>query len=315
MASFNLHFITVDVFTSTRYEGNPLAVVFVPPSQRSLATQEIKQRIAREFNLSETVFLHAESNVRPDSTTLEVNIFTSEEELPFAGHPTIGTAYLVVHHLGWSHVDTLLTKAGPIPISAVGAQDVKAEIPHAVHVHSSTLSSLLDKSEASDAITAGLSPHDQIRQAELSGTVVSIVKGMTFILVKLPSLDLLAKVTDSPRLQFDKIPSLLDKGEWEKSFVGRYYYVYTEEGSKTKVQTRMVELGFEDPATGSAGCTLGAYLTWKEKKGAKYEITQGVEMGRRSGIVVETSVTEEGQIKGIQLGGTAVVVMKGSVAV
>lgn len=315
MAPLSLDFVTVDVFTTNRYEGNPLAVVFVPPSQRSLVTQEIKQRIAREFNLSETVFLHAESNVKPEATTLEVNIFTIEEELPFAGHPTIGTAYLVLHHLGWGHVNTLLTKAGPIPINLEGSQNVKAEIPHAVHVHLSNLSSLLEKSESSDIITAGLSPHDQIRQAELSGTVVSIVRGMTFILVNLPSLELLAKVTDSPRLQFDKIPNFLDKGEWEKSFVGRYYYVYTDEGSKTKVQTRMVELGFEDPATGSAGCTLSAYLTLTEKKGARYEITQGVEMGRRSEIVVETSVTEEGKVKEIHLGGTAVLVMRGSVAV
>lgn len=332
-----LTYLTVDVFTSTRYLGNPLAVVLIPSSLRSLLTQEVKQRIAREFNFSETVFLHTLDNEARDglsSSSREIDIFTIEEELPFAGHPTVGTAYLVLNHLGWKHVDTLVTKAGPISIRELEGEGekVKATIPHAVHVHSQTLGGILGsedvKSETKGLIQAALSDDAEIREAELSGPVVSIVRGMTFLLAKLPSLEHLAKVSTAKRLDFNKVDGLLDKGEWEGGFVCRYYYVPTEEPTKDgetgrkefKFRTRMVELGFEDPATGSAACTLASYLTvsGREVDGARFELTQGVEMGRRSEIEVETTaVKEDGEVKVkyLYLGGTAVVVMSGSLYV
>jgi pre-mRNA-processing factor 19 len=96
-----------------------------------------------------------------------------------------------------------------------------------------------------------------------------------------------------------------------------------EDGSKNfELRTRMVELGFEDPATGSAASTLASYLAIREKaeKGAQFAITQGVEMGRRSEIAVDVvAKTEVGsgevQIKEVYLGGAAVVVMSGSILV
>lgn len=323
-----LDFLTVDVFTTERFKGNPLAVVFVPADQRPLITQEIKQRIAREFNLSETVFLHVPQD--PSSTTREIDIFTIESELPFAGHPTIGSAYLVLNHLGLKHVNILLTKAGPIAINPEGVDRVvRAQIPHAVKIHQKTVGDVLEKHSQDASIRSllndGLSTDPVLRAAELAAPLVSIVKGMTFVLVKLPSLEDLAKAADANRFHFEKLPPgvLQDEGEWSGGFVARYYYVLTEdrvtdvEGKQTwTMQTRMVELGFEDPATGSAACTLASYLSLAEKaeKGARFEITQGVEMGRKSDIVVEAKAAGE-QVKEIFLGGTAVVVMNGSIVV
>jgi pre-mRNA-processing factor 19 len=337
MDTLKLDFVTLDVFTSTRFLGNPLAVVFVPASQRPRLDQQTKQRIAREFNLSETVFLHTlddEPNQGASVTTREIDIFTTEEELPFAGHPTIGSAYLVLRHLGWTHVDTLLTKAGPIRIqSPAGGGQVRAAIPHAVHIHRQTLGGLLGAPStaeaAKDAIQHGLSAADlHIRAAELAAPVVSIVKGMSFVLVRLPSLEHLARVAKVNRLDFGKVPDLLDQGEWHGGFTARYYYVPLEEGpggggeGEVAIRTRMVELGFEDPATGSAACTLASYLAVSGCKAGeesvRFAITQGVEMGRKSDIAVDVVVAqEEGEtrVRELYLGGTAAVVMSGSISV
>jgi pre-mRNA-processing factor 19 len=327
--SLKLDFTTLDVFSDTRFLGNQLAVVFVPAALRQRVDQETKQRIAREFNLSETVFLHTLDD-EPNSsvTTREINIFTIEEELPFAGHPTIGTACLVRHHLGWSHVDTLLTQAGPIHLESLpGGRGVKAAIPQAVHVYPQTLGSVLEGASAADPISVslnnGLSTDPEIRAAELAAPVVRLVKGMTFILVQLPSLEHLAKTSSVKRIDFSHLSSSLGLGE---GFVARYYYVPTADsvaanGSRSfEIRTRMLELGFEDPATGSAACTLASYLTISTKAdgGAHFEITQGVEMGRKSDIVLDTvaesAESGEVKIKELYLGGTAVVVMNGSIS-
>lgn len=340
-----LTYLTLDVFTSTPYLGNPLAVVLIPASQRSHLTQEVKQRIAREFNFSETVFLHVldddEARDGLGVTSRDIDIFTIDEELPFAGHPTVGTAFLVLKHFGWGHVTTLRTKAGGIAVRELEGGEggkVKATIPHAVHIHRQTLGGLLsatqkdggEDTETKGLIEAALSDDAEIREAELNGPVVSIVRGMTFLLAKLPSLEHLAKVSTAKRLDFNQVKGLLDKGEWEGGFVCRYYYVPTEEEAEKdeetksrnefKFRTRMVELGMEDPATGSAACTLASYLTvsGREVGGARFELTQGVEMGRQSEIEVETTAVEEGgevKVKDLYLGGTAVVVMKGEIYV
>jgi pre-mRNA-processing factor 19 len=339
MDPVTLDFVTLDVFTTTRFLGNPLAVVFVPASQRSRLDQQTKQRIAREFNLSETVFLHTlddEATNGATVTTRGIDIFTTEEELPFAGHPTIGSAYLVLRHLGWSHVDTLRTRAGPIRIQAPSSGDgkgqVRAAIPHAVHVHRQTLGGVLDEPAttevAKDAIRYGLSTDPDIRAAELAAPVVSIVKGMSFVLVRLPSLEHLARVGKGNRLDFGQVPGLLDQGEWHGGFTARYYYVPLEEegaggsGSELAIRTRMVELGFEDPATGSAACTLASYLAVSGRKTAeetvRFAITQGVEMGRKSDISVDVAVAQEegeARVRELYLGGTAAVVMSGSISV
>ncbi|KAH6627429.1 hypothetical protein F5144DRAFT_494004 [Chaetomium tenue] len=335
MADLRLDFVTLDVFTDTRYLGNPLAVVLVPPALQSRLDQATKQRIAREFNLSETVFLHTLPNEPNPSTTRQIDIFTPKKELPFAGHPTIGSSYLILHHLGWSHIDTLQTKAGPIRIEALAGNTggrIRAAIPHAVHIHQHTLGSLLSAPSTASAtvkaVEQGLSPHADIRAAELGAPVVSIVRGMSFVLVRLESLEQLGCAPPVADIDFGGI-GLLDEGEWRESHTSRYYYVLgDEEGAagedgRTGVRTRLLRMGYEDPATGSAACTLASYLALKSgvvDREACFAITQGVEMGRRSDIAVDVSVQKLGSsgeigVKEVHLGGTAVVVMNGSLSV
>ncbi|OTA83670.1 hypothetical protein M434DRAFT_400644 [Hypoxylon sp. CO27-5] len=315
----DLQFVTLDVFTSTRLQGNPLAVVSVPAALKDKLSQATKQKIAQEFNLSETVFLHETAESDTQKQQRNVDIFTVEREIPFAGHPTIGTAVLVKYHL-FPHVDTLVTKAGPIGLVPRADTQIRAKIPHNVHLHSKTLADAI----GGDAEFPGLCPVPQIRDAELRAPVFSVVKGMTFVLVKLASLDLLGRVDTSYRLDFEALPRpLLDEG-WGDSFVCRYYYVDVgeeeeDEEGRRSIRSRMVELGFEDPATGSAATALGSYLTLnEEKRGTKFKVTQGVEMGRKSDISVETTTREGGdgvELVDLWLGGTAVVVLKGTLTV
>jgi PhzF family phenazine biosynthesis protein len=231
----------------------------------------------------------------------------------------------VRHHLGdgaeGKDVSSLVTKAGPIGIesSASVPRGIQAKIPHDVHLHTRTLGNVLTSSDA-------LQSNPAIRKAELDAPVCSIVNGMTFILVHLASLDLLAEVKVT-QLDLDAMSNeLLDAG-WRDSLVARYYYVDVEnedekeEGEEVRcLRTRMIEHSIEDPATGSAASALGAYLTLSQqenKKGrAKFRITQGVEMGRKSVISVETTVKEGGgKLEDVWLGGTAVVVMQGTLKV
>ncbi|KAI0189295.1 hypothetical protein EV127DRAFT_106741 [Xylaria flabelliformis] len=310
----DLPFTTLDVFTTKQLEGNPLAVVRVPASLRDRLTQPMKQKIAQEFNLSETVFLHDDTS-KSGPETREVDIFTTKRELPFAGHPTVGTAVFVRHHLdGGEGVHTLAIKAGPIGIEPSSTpRGIRASIPHNVHLHANTLRHVLSPS------ADGLHPNLAIREAELDAPVFSIVKGMTMVLVPLPSLELLGEVK-ALRLDFDALsPPLLDEG-WREGLVMRYYYVDVKDAEAPDgvrcLRTRMVEVAFEDPATGSAASGLCAYLTLEQaKKGARFQVTQGVEMGRKSVISVETTVGDGEKLSEVYLGGTAVVVMQGTLRV
>nr|POE65377.1 putative isomerase [Quercus suber] len=131
----SLHFVTLDVFTTDRFTGNPLAVVEIP--QDAQVSTEQMQLIAREFNLSETVFLH---HATTTTTTTDgrpewrMRIFMTDAELPFAGHPTVGTACLALGRLGDDVAGTLMCNAGPIDVR-YRAGVAAASIPHDVHVH------------------------------------------------------------------------------------------------------------------------------------------------------------------------------------
>lgn len=351
--ALQLQTCVLDVFTREKYSGNPLAVVFIPKQQRDFITQDVKQRIAREFNLSETIFIHVPSGEERNANSCRIDIFTVNEELPFAGHPIIGAAAVVLNHLGWG-IDALDLKAGRFPIrrritpplspDKEGPKDapnappanglVEVDVVHDMHIHARTLADVVNATGASSAtiIAAHLHPNPTIRQAELAAPVVSIVKGMTALLVRLPDLEHLAMVSTAQRIHFseDIQDLILDQGPWGRSFCYRYYYVpqgvEQEEGQVAvhRIRARMVELATEDPATGSAACTLGAYLATTAVSPSdsmnRFEIVQGVEMGRRSDIIVkvktQNSVGSEGKsIDSVALSGTAVVVSTGSIHV
>jgi PhzF family phenazine biosynthesis protein len=306
-----LEFVTIDVFTCTPYEGNPLAIIKVPAHLKARLSQGQKQAIAREFNLSETVFLH--ENLE-GCAEWAVDIFTTEQELPFAGHPTIGSAFYVLN-MGPEILDSgvLITKAGRIGIIINSGGRVAASISHHVRIHGRTIGDLA-------APDIELSSNPQIAEAERRAPLVSIVKGMTFLLVKLPNLELLGESRCTGR--HSNFHQLLDDG-WAEGLVGRYFYVI--EGEKTsslRIRTRMIEATMEDPATGSAASALASYLALNgvgikgEEIVGKYEITQGVEMGRKSMIGVEVEVRPDKRVvESVRLSGCAVKVMEGKLKV
>lgn len=218
-----------------------------------------------------------------------------------------------------------------------------ASIPHDTHLHARTLRALCEASAAHrQAVAPALHDDPAIRAAELDAPVFSIVRGMTFLLVALPSLAHLGRVTTTAkRLGRAAHAGLLDEGPWGHGFVARYYYVVVataaaagggassssggEEAAVTTkaFRTRMNEIGFEDPATGSAASALSCHLSLLGGEGeegeVRYQITQGVEMGRKSDIEV-TTITGPGEkgareVKEVRLSGTARVVMKGTIEV
>jgi len=231
-----------------------------------------------------------------------------DAELPFAGHPTIGTA---CYALG-----TLVPGGAPegrlhIPAGTVEAQFAngvaKAAIPHNAHLHDEAAFSM----EALEALQPRLrGAGAAVRHID----VVSPVRGMNFVCVELESLETLGLVgcTGSrPTAKLDQ--------EWDVGFVGALFYVRTgeQEGERkvVKVRARMIEGVMEDPATGSAACALGALLSLKAKeRRVVYEITQGVEMGRRSdiGMAVTLNETLDG-VETLELSGSSVKVMEGKV--
>ncbi|KAF2687934.1 Diaminopimelate epimerase-like protein [Lentithecium fluviatile CBS 122367] len=317
--SLQLDYAIVDVFTHTKYAGNPLAIVRVPKA--CALSQEQKQTIAREFNLSETAFLH-EKVAGSDSEGWTVDIFTVKEELPFAGHPTVGTACFVLsdvaRELGENgHVDAMFNlKAGPVQLKYDAAEKTaQAAIPHDVRIHKQTWSRhelFRFQPRLAEAYHKGeVNVKDQF-------PIVSIVKGMTFVLVELESLEALQRVGLSG-LSLSSKEMGLDEG-WSRTFVGMYFFIWVGNGSdgEKRLRTRMIEGTLEDPATGSAASALAAYLSLVE--GAPYQrlvftLTQGVEMGRRSDIHIQVLMKEESGIDKVILGGGAVQVMEGRLTI
>ncbi|PVI03402.1 Diaminopimelate epimerase-like protein [Periconia macrospinosa] len=311
----SLPFTTLDVFTITRYLGNPLAVIRVPYSQRITLTEAQKQVIAREFNYSETVFLHDPTPEEPEIA--DYDIFTPASRLAFAGHPTIGTAHYVASHADkYPGVTKLRTLAGIIPFEVnggeVGKRTATVSIPHDVYEHKARLSHPFPdtKTNGSDSETV---------------PVFSIVKGMAFNLVPMKDLPALALPTHG----LIPVPNLydrehLDQGSgWDVGYTGSFFYVDLgtdpEEEGVRLLRTRGIG-SREDPGTGSASCALSSYLALREvgEKGGKikYHLTQGVEMGRRCDIYVEVTVKEGGkQIESVRMSGEAVEVMEGTVKV
>ncbi|KAI5196591.1 hypothetical protein E4T39_07740 [Aureobasidium subglaciale] len=303
-----LDFVYLDVFTTTPFKGNPLAIVHLPSptSKHPALTQAQKQAIARELNLSETVFVHGLSPDRKgglSSNQRKIDIFMPTLELPFAGHPTVGTAFYLQD---WE-VDTLVTKAGPIAI----------HVDSPGHKTTSFMPPDIQKLQ--------LHPNLAVRRAELIAPIFSIVDGMNFGLIQLKNPEELSLVFPGAS-GFSTANNLLDAG-WKNTYMARYYYVVLSSSSASSqtsyvaLRTRMMEKNFEDPATGAAAAALSAYyaLYKCDKTELQVSITQGVEFGRQSDIsvYVAVGVGEDGKrmIKEVRLGGTATQTLKGSIMV
>jgi trans-2,3-dihydro-3-hydroxyanthranilate isomerase len=299
-------FWTVDVFTDRAFGGNPLAVI---PYANGLTTEQM-QLIAREFNLSETAFvLPAES---PEHT-FRLRIFTPAVELPFAGHPTIGTAF-VLGLCGRVELKSERTRivlgenvgAVPVEIRSASGQPVFTQLTTA------KLPEWGPSPPPSETVAAMLSldPTDVLDDARDEPQAISC--GMPFLFVPLKSLDAIRRA----RLNWEWANQYL-AGAWASQI---YAFSYNVETSGATVHARAFThfVGVEeDPATGSAASGLAGYLSKRErlKDGTTHwRVEQGIEMGRPSLIDVEADA-RDGALTAVRVGGSSVVVSEGHLLV
>jgi trans-2,3-dihydro-3-hydroxyanthranilate isomerase len=280
-----MHYVLTDVFTEIAYGGNQLAVF---PDAAGLDTGQM-QAIAREMNLSESTF------VTPGSAPgrFAVRIFTPLAELPFAGHPTVGTAVVLAHLGRTGDASEIVLEEGVGPVRVVlGEGRATFFMPGAAETRPHTLNAALF------AEALGL------KRSQLAGTAWQAGYGVPYTLIPLNGREDVAQSA----LLGDRWDAL-SKPLWGARAV--YVHAITaKEGDTLHVHARMFapKLGVqEDSATGSAAAALvGSIPT----TASKIIITQGVEMGRPSRIEAEI-FRKEGVVTGISIGGGAVVVAEG----
>lgn len=300
----SLKFCTLDVFTDHRFGGNPLAVFTDVPE---LPT-EFMQNIAREFNLSETVFI---VKPRDPRAKRRLRIFTPARELPFAGHPTIGAAFVLVEEglagvTGAAGEFLLEEEIGLVPISvrrqADGAwfiQFTTATLPEEGPPPPTTseLATLLSVDES-----------DIMKDADFAQFFSC---GVPFLFVPVRDRTVLARITINPvasrALQASVGASQL------------FVFCHDPEREDSNIRARMFapELGVaEDPATGSAVAAFGGYLarrSWHKDGTLRWTIEQGFEMRRPSLLYLEVDLAN-GAVTAVRVGGTAVRMSEGSLA-
>ena len=296
-----LPFHTYDVFTDSRYAGNPLAIV----EEADGLTTEQMQIIAREFNLSETLFVMKPKDA---ANTASVRIFFPTAEIPFAGHPTIGCAIHLArkkYKEGCSFETTIRLEevAGlvPVKVSRIGdvprAQFTAPVTPFAVDV----------PAPAPEAIAAALG----IAAADIGfdGHRPGIFKGgPSFLYVPLASREALARAR-------------VLEPHWSNLFASlgtRMAYMYTRggDGADTSYRARAyapLDGIPEDPATGSATAILAAQLLRAEALSDgthRWKLEQGYEMGRPSDLWLEADVAGA-KLVAVRVAGQAVQISSG----
>ena len=294
-----LDYFVVDVFTDTPLAGNPLAVVM---NTAALSTEKM-QAIAREFNLSETTFVERRPQAVEQAEGVRVRIFTTREELPFAGHPTLGTASVLRLHAAETLLgDTvrLALNVGPVPVRFAG-EGLFGEMTQ----REPEFGSKLDPVEVARLI--GLSPEDL--DPSLTPQVVST--GTPFAIVVLrSSLPALARL----RVKQEEATA------WLRERGARWFYVMApvllppdrEARLAPDYRARMQFNGGEDPATGSAaGCAI-SYLVQNGtvEPGRRVLVRQGVEIGRPSDLYLSAQLTSARVVQ-VRVAGSTVSVANG----
>ena len=294
-------FVTVDVFTDRRFGGNPLAVF---PDARGLSDDQM-QALAMEFNLSETTFV-----LPPDDPQhhAKVRIFTPRAELPFAGHPNVGTGYVLAQrddnppeHYVFEELAGLVRVHILHEADAVSGARISA--PRALSIDVGIPTDIV-------AACAGLSEEDIATMAH-APLVASV--GTPFVIAEVASVAALSRASPD-------IAAFRDAAERFPEVATRFsLHLYARRGGDaTQLAARMfAPLGgiLEDPATGSANAALAALLTSLapgENADLSYEILQGVEMGRPSQIIASARKTAEGPVLAT-VEGSCVNVLRGSV--
>ena len=297
-----LNFATVDVFTDQQFGGNPLAVV----TDATGLSSEAMQAIAAEFNLSETTFILPPQ--KPQNTA-EVRIFTPKAELPFAGHPNVGTAFVLARMgavLGRPIAGDQLVfeeKAGLVSMDLIraGSDVVGARLaaPQALTIEGDIPADLV-------ASACTLSP-DDIAVAGHPPRIASC--GTPFVFAELKSRVALAAAKPQPTVFEADLPLAMANG----------VHLYVRERDDTAdVQARVFAPGHgiaEDPATGSANVALVgllAHLDPEPDADLSVDIAQGVDMGRPS-LMTAAAEKRAGVVRATWIGGRCVPVMTGEI--
>jgi trans-2,3-dihydro-3-hydroxyanthranilate isomerase len=288
-------FMQLDVFSSRPFEGNSLAVF---PDARGLDDQ-MMQTLAREMNLSETTFVLPRDQATERERGVRVRIFTVQEELPFAGHPTLGTAFALRGSTGAAEV-ALELNVGRVPVrfEEKPGQPVFGEMTQVEPKFG-----LIHDRETVVRATS-------LRDGDIDPSlpIQTVSTGLPFTIVPLRGLDVIR------RLQVN----LARASEYlQQSGGGTAFYFVTREtvDPAARLHARMLFYGGEDPATGSAA---GDATAWMVAHGVAEPdehvlIEQGVEMLRPSRIFVRAS-RHDNKVVNVRVGGNAVEVLRGEVS-
>lgn len=287
-------YVTVDVFTDRKFGGNPLAVVL---EAEGLSTAEM-QAIAAEFNYAETTFVLPPRNPKH---TAEVRIFTPKAEMPFAGHPNVGTAYMLAH-LGRVTGDRLIfeEKAGLVPLELT-RENGKVTAARLVAPQQFTLGETVEPALVAEA--CGLEPKNIV------GTPVVVSTGNKFLFAEVTSRATLKRATGRADVFARHFP--MDRT------VGIHLFVAAEEHG-VKVQSRMFAPLYgvpEDPATGAANVALIgllAHLDPAADLSLSKTIGQGYDMGRPS-LLQAQAIKTGGKVTTTYIGGACVPMITGSI--
>lgn len=285
-----MDFYIVDVFAEEKYQGNQLAVLI--PS-RTISTEEM-QKIAREINFNETTFI---LSGKQDNGGYDVRIFTPDVEVPFAGHPTLGTAFIIQKVLenNESKQITLNLKVGQIPVYIEGEQLIMKQNPP-------ELGTIIPDQ---DIFTEILQIPNEDIDSRFPIQIVST--GLPAVIVPLCSLDAVNRC----KINHNKYQNFID------NVIKANILVFSPE-TKLKendlnVRVFLDDPGFpEDPATGSANGNLAGYLiahNFFESKNIAYRVEQGFQMGRPSILNIEAEKSQD-SIQ-ILVGGKVFLIAKG----
>ncbi len=296
-----VRYYLMDVFTDRMFGGNPLAVV---PESPNLAS-ETMQSIARELNLSETVFVFPAEQ----GGLKKVRIFTPRSELPFAGHPTVGTAILL-GELGLAPQPegecriVLEEGVGPVPV----ALKMKQGRPEFAQLTAAQRPELRPTSLARERIAAMLSLETtDLHPGPLEPIAASC--GVPFFFVPLKDRAALARAT-------------LNISAWQMDLAGswaEHVHVYAMEaelpGSDLRARMFSPAAGIaEDPATGGAAVALAGYLAKQRPESSgtfRWTMEQGFEMGRPSLLYLEADKRND-EVTAVRVGGRAIVIGEGT---
>ncbi|MFZ0916413.1 MAG: PhzF family phenazine biosynthesis protein, partial [Candidatus Udaeobacter sp.] len=307
MPSRTYEFVQLDVFTQTPLAGNPLAIF---PDTRGLSDGEM-QALAREMNLSETTFILPRDTATEAREGKQVRIFTVEQELPFAGHPTLGTA-LHLYASGSpsnstkSDQITLDLKAGKIPVrftansENAGRERVDGQVFGEMRQRDPEFGTTLSREVVARVIGIGV---DEIAS---EWPIQAVSTGLTFTIVPFRNRQTLSDL----KFSYGQASEFL-----KKTGANFFYFLCPERREdRAEARARMFFYGGEDPATGSAAGCAASWMVQHEvaKSDEHVLIRQGIECRRPSEMYVRA--TREGErVTDVRVGGYAVEILRGTV--